>query len=344
LKAVGLALLAFLVAVIGTDFVRRYALKRELLDIPNERSSHNRPTPRGGGLAIVLATMLPFVVLARAGMVDRNLLSALVVGGGAVAAVGYLDDRFRLSARIRLTVHFGAAIWALWQLGGLPTLQIFNHTVSPGPIGYAVGAMGIVWVLNLFNFMDGIDGIAASESSFIGLAAALLAWVAGDGIGAVFSSSLVLSAACFGFLVWNWPPAKIFMGDIGSGYLGFVIAVLAIAAARESPVALFVWLILGALFFADATVTLIRRLIRGERVYEAHRSHAYQVLARRWSSHRAVTIMVSLINLFVLLPIAWVAMTRPGWAPLIAAAVLTALAIVVLLVGKEQHWAPKIDR
>lgn len=333
MKAVGLALLAFLVAFIATDFVRRYALKHDLLDIPNDRSSHKTPTPRGGGLAIVLATMFPLVILARAGVVDRNLLSALVIGGGAVAVAGYLDDRFRLSARIRLAVHFGAAAWALWQLGGLPTLRVFDHALSLGPIGYVVGAIGIVWVLNLFNFMDGIDGIAASEGLFIGLAAALLAWVAKEGTGAVLSSSLVLGAACFGFLVWNWPPARIFMGDVGSGYLGYVVGVLAVADARENPAALFVWLILGAVFFVDATITLVRRLARRERAYEAHRSHAYQWLARRWESHKRVTVTVSMINVFWLFPCALLATLYPEAAGWVACAALMPVAIAALVAG-----------
>jgi Fuc2NAc and GlcNAc transferase len=124
---------------------------------------------------------------------------------------------------------------------------------------------------------------------------------------------LLIGASCAGFLLWNWPPARIFMGDVGSGYLGYVIAVLALAASRESPASLWTWLILGGVFFVDATVTLARRLLRGERVYEAHRSHAYQWLARRWGSHKSVTMTVTAVNLLWLLPCASFAARYPQW-------------------------------
>jgi len=252
-------------------------------------------------------------VLALFGGVSRELLIVMTVGGLAVATVGYLDDRHQLSARVRLAVHFGAALWALAWLGGLPPLRFGELTFSFGWGGYVLGALGIVWTLNLFNFMDGIDGIATSEAVFILCAGSILnVLVAGSSDVPAFA--FALAAACGGFLLWNWPPAKIFMGDAGSGYLGYGVAVLALAAARESPVALLVWLILGGLFFVDATVTLARRLARGERVYEAHRSHAYQWLARRWQSHLRVTLLATAINLLWLFPCAYVAATKPQWA------------------------------
>jgi Fuc2NAc and GlcNAc transferase len=184
-----------------------------------------------------------------------------------------------------------------------------------------------VWTLNLCNFMDGIDGIAASEAVFISCAGALLGLVGGGSheVGAV---ALVLALASGGFLCWNWPPAKVFLGDVGSGYLGYVVAVCALAAGRTNPVALWVWLILGGAFFVDATVTLIRRVLRGERVYEAHRSHAYQRLARRWRSHGKVTVALLIVNVLWLSPWAVLAAALPRDA---FAAVLAALAPLVVL-------------
>jgi Fuc2NAc and GlcNAc transferase len=146
-------------------------------------------------------------------------------------------------------------------------------------------------------------------------------------VGGVAVSALALGAACFGFLIWNWPPAKIFMGDVGSGYLGFVIGVLALAAARENSVTLWVWLILSGVFFVDATLTMARRCLRGERVYQAHRSHAYQWLARRWRSHKLVTATVVAINLLWLLPCAWLAI---AWPKLVVWTVLIALGPVAV--------------
>jgi Fuc2NAc and GlcNAc transferase len=145
--------------------------------------------------------------------------------------------------------------------------------------------------------------------------------------------AVAFAAACGGFLAWNWPPAKIFMGDVGSGYLGYAIAVLALAAARENSVALLVWLILGAVFFVDATVTLLRRLARRERVYEAHRSHAYQWLARRWQSHRRVTVAVLLVNFFWLLPCALVAVRHPVWAGWMVVLAIVPVTVAALLAG-----------
>jgi Fuc2NAc and GlcNAc transferase len=308
-----------------TGWVRRAALKRGMLDVPNERSSHVTPTPRGGGVAIVAATTVSVATLALLGEVSRELLIALVGGGVAVAVIGLLDDRHQLSTRVRLAVHFAAALWALAWLGGLPPLRFGDVTFGFGWGGYLLGAVGIVWTLNLFNFMDGIDGIAGSEAAFIFGAGTVLTLSVG-GSGEVSALALALAAACGGFLLWNWPPAKIFMGDVGSGYLGYAVPVLALAAARENSVALLTWLILGGLFFVDATVTLARRVARGERASEAHRSHAYQWLARRWQSHLRVTLLSLALNLLWLFPCAFIAETKPslaGWMVVLALVPIT---------------------
>jgi Fuc2NAc and GlcNAc transferase len=308
-----------------TYLIWKLALSRGLLDVPNERSSHQLPTPRGGGLAIVLVTTAAFSWLGAIHRLDGAVLAALT-GGLMVAAIGLIDDRRPLPAGLRLAAHFGAAVWALAWLGGLPALRFGDQVISLGAAGFVLGALGIVWAMNLFNFMDGIDGIAASEATFVSWTGALLgsmATVASE----VRWAAVLLGAACLGFLRWNWPPARIFMGDVGSGYLGYVIAVLAVAATREDPAALWIWLILGGVFFVDATVTLLRRLLRGDRIYEAHRSHAYQWLARRWESHARVTWAVLTVNVLWLLPCAVFATRRPGIA---AATAIFALAPLVL--------------
>jgi Fuc2NAc and GlcNAc transferase len=192
--------------------------------------------------------------------------------------------------------------------------------------------LGIVWVLNLYNFMDGIDGLAASEAVFVALGSAFLLLLAGGSPGVV-AASAAFGAACLGFLGWNWPPAKIFMGDVGSGYIGYTIAVLALAAARDQSSLLAVWLILSGLFIIDATVTLVRRLFRGEKVYSAHRSHAYQWLARRWKSHKSVTVLAVGINLLWLLPWSWAAATNPTRVIWIMAVAYVPLTILVLAAG-----------
>jgi Fuc2NAc and GlcNAc transferase len=303
-----------------TGLVRRHALRASLLDIPNERSSHVRATPRGGGLAIVLVSLGAMAVFALTGRMAAPVFYALAGGGAAVAGVGYLDDRGRIGIVGRFVVHIAAAIWATAWLGGLTSLHWNGELVHLGFLGSVLAVLGLVWSLNLFNFMDGIDGIAASQAVFMAGMGALLA-LAGGLSSSVLLGGIAIGAASLGFLLWNWPPARIFMGDVGSGYLGFVLATLALAATKEASVMLPAWLILGAVFMVDATFTLCRRLLRRERVYEAHRSHAYQWLARRWNSHLRVTLGCIALNLLWLAPWAWACLRHPtqsGWFVLFA--------------------------
>lgn len=330
-----IAIAALVVSALLTGMVRRSALSKGMLDVPNERSSHKIPTPRGGGVAIVTATTAGLAALTIFGVLRLDVFGALC-GSLAVAAIGFLDDRRPLSARARLAVHFAAAAWALAWLGGLPPLRAGEHVVTWGVSGYLLGSLFVVWTLNLFNFMDGIDGIAAAEAIFVTFGAAL--WLGlTSGIQGTGSACLILAAASCGFLLWNWPPARIFMGDVGSGYLGYVIGVLAIVSTRDEPAALWVWLILGGLFFADATITLVRRMIRGERLQEAHRNHAYQWLARRWGAHRHVTIAALLVNLFWLLPCALMAAFYPRYAAWIACVALAPVTLVLVAAGSGRQ-------
>ncbi|MWV18085.1 glycosyl transferase [Pseudomonas sp. L-22-4S-12] len=303
----------FLGALLITWGLRRYALLRNVLDIPNSRSSHTQPTPRGGGLAIVLAFSLALPWASWMGALSMVHLWALVGAGWLVALAGFVDDHLSLGALWRLLAHFVAAIWALVFLGGAPDLLVLGVAVDLGWIGFALAVLYLVWLLNLYNFMDGIDGLAGIEALTVGLGAALLyAWL---GLWDALLLPVALALAAGGFLVWNFPPARIFMGDAGSGYLGLIIGMLSLQAALIDPGLLWVWLILLGVFIVDATLTLGRRLARGERIYEAHRSHAYQHAARHYGRHLPVTLAVAAINIFWLLPIAcWVAQGGEGLA------------------------------
>lgn len=331
-------------ALVGSAFltmlVRRYAIKTHWLDHPNDRSSHTAPTPRGGGLGIAIASLGAAVALWFSGQIDDRLLVAVLGGGFLVATIGMLDDRRAVSVRVRMLAHFAAAGWAIGWLGGLPPIQFAERSIDLGIAGDLAAVIGIVWTLNLFNFMDGIDGIAGSEAAFITLAATVLTATAGLSPG-VSSIALAVGAACIGFLIWNWPPAKIFMGDVGSGFLGYAIAVLAIAGARDTATSVIVWLILGAVFFVDATVTLVRRVIQREPVHEAHRTHAYQWLARRWQSHRRVTVAVMLINVFWLFPCAYLVSLFPQQAWVILLIALAPLSVLALLLGAGRSENPR---
>ncbi|VVQ05967.1 Undecaprenyl-phosphate alpha-N-acetylglucosaminyl 1-phosphate transferase [Pseudomonas fluorescens] len=227
---------------------------------------------------------------------------ALGGAGGLVAIIGFMDDHGHIAARWRLLGHFVAAAWALFWMGGLAPVVVFGWQLDLGWAGAIFGALYLVWMLNLYNFMDGIDGIASIEAICACSGACLLYWLAG--VEHLMVLPLVLVMATAGFLFWNFPPARIFMGDAGSGFLGVILGVMSLQAAWASSQLLWCWLILLGVFIVDATFTLIRRLLRGDKVYEAHRSHAYQFASRRYGRHLPVTLGVAAINLFWLLPLA----------------------------------------
>jgi Fuc2NAc and GlcNAc transferase len=315
------AVAAFLGAALAswllTGAVRRYALRSELLDVPNERSLHRMPTPRGGGLAVALVTLAGLGVAALLGKIPAEVAWALGIGGALVAAVGWLDDRGGVRASIRAMVHAAAACWAAYWIWG---------ELSPGAVA---GVVCIIWAINLYNFMDGIDGLAGAEAGSVGIIAGALFLMAGrDDLAVV---AFLVAAAATGFVGWNWPPARIFMGDVGSGFLGFTFGALALIADRSSALPLALGLLLAGVFAFDATITLLRRMARGERWQEAHRSHAYQRLVRAGNTHAGVTSGVLLVNLILGL-LAWLAQSgrlSVGAAVLAGIVVLTVLYLAI---------------
>lgn len=302
-----MTLLISLLALIGVSAAltwafRRYALARSLMDVPNLRSSHCVPTPRGGGVAIVLTFLIALPALAIAGWADWSAVIGLTGSGILVAAVGFRDDHGSSGVLVRLVAHFISAAWVLFWLAELPTLLLFGVSIDLGWVGYGLLTVFLVWILNLFNFMDGIDGIASVEAVSVCLGGALLYVLMGNQAGAIVP--LVLAAVVGGFLCWNFPPARIFMGDVGSGFLGITLGALLVQAAVWAPELFWAWLILLGVFVVDATFTLLRRMLRRDRIYEAHRTHAYQYAARRFGSHRPVTLGVLVINVAWLMPLA----------------------------------------
>ena len=300
----------------ATGLIRKYALSRSLIDIPNARSSHTTPMPRGGGLAIVLTFFVGLLYLYARGAILIEYAIALFGGGGLVALVGFFDDHKHVPARWRILIHFVAAAWALYWVGGFPTLNLAGISLNLSIFGYVLGAVFLVWLLNLYNFMDGIDGIAGIEALFVALAAGLLE-CSSVNTGNELPMLALLASACLGFLIWNWPPAKIFMGDVGSGFLGFVLGSLALITVHSGNLSIWSWLILLAVFWVDATFTLLRRIVRGDRWYQAHCSHAYQHASRLYRSHLKVTGSVLLVNMFWLFPLAAMTLVWPGAAVLI---------------------------
>jgi Fuc2NAc and GlcNAc transferase len=315
---------AALAACAGTALVRAYAVRRSLLDIPNHRSSHTTPTPRGGGLAIVVIVLAAVAFnFVRSGSAD-GLTIALLGGGGLIALAGWLDDHRSVPAIWRALSHFSAAILAVYFIGVPDTLAIGSRTLHLGFTYDVLAVFGLVWLTNLFNFMDGIDGIAASEAVSVSAAGGAFMFLAGDRTIAL--ATLVVCGASFGFLVWNWPPAKIFMGDVGSGFLGFVLGALAVASISAGTVSLGVWVVLLGAFLLDTTITLLRRLGK-ERFYEAHRRHAYQRAVQSGLSHRRVTASLLLINSLLtgIAAFAWWDPARVPFALVLASVTLAAI-------------------
>lgn len=297
-----------------TELIRRYTLNKNLIDIPNNRSSHTVPTPRGGGLSIVIIFLISisfFIPL------SKDIFYALLGAGVLIAVIGFWDDYDDIPAKWRLFVHFLASFWVLYWLGGVEELHVFNYSINPGFIGLLLVAFLLVWLLNLFNFMDGIDGVAASEAIFVSSAGAYFLWI--NGFENLSFVSLLLASSTTGFALLNWPPAKIFMGDVGSGFLGLMLGIIAYANIIEGG-SVWTWIILLAVFLTDSGLTLLRRIIKGDKWYEAHCVHAYQHAARKWG-HKKITISVIVINLFWLFPLATVSHLNPKleiWITLLA--------------------------
>ena len=273
------------------------------MDIPNERSSHSIPTPRGGGVSIVITFNLGLLFCAAYGVVEWAVAIPLFFSGAIVAVVGFIDDHNHINAGVRLFFHFLSAAIVVYLSSGLPILQFFDYAIDFSFFGYILAGICVVWILNLFNFMDGIDGIAGVEavtSTLIMGAISFLLFGAND----IAILHFILGAASLGFLILNFPPAKIFMGDAGSGFLGLMLAALLLLSAQISEGLFWSWLVMLGVFIVDATFTLCRRLLQGHKPHEAHRCHAYQFASRKYGSHLPVTMAVLAINLFWLAPIA----------------------------------------
>ena len=280
-------------AAVATKAALRYAVSAKLIDTPNHRSSHKAPVLRGGGVSIAAAW--PVVVLAFLRPTLSPVTGVLALGGLLVALSGWLDDHGRATPLVRLALHFVAGTALVLALGAPDAVSLGAVRLPLGPLAAPLLVIGVVWTVNLYNFMDGLDGIAATQSIAAGLGmGALLLAVAELDLALL---SLGVAAATAGFMRWNWPPARIFMGDVGSGLLGFAFAAIALAGSLRSGVALLLLLLPLGPFIADATVTLVRRAIRGERVHLAHRRHLYQRLAQAGWSHARIAMATGLVSL-----------------------------------------------
>jgi UDP-N-acetylmuramyl pentapeptide phosphotransferase/UDP-N-acetylglucosamine-1-phosphate transferase len=314
---------AGLAACLGTRAAIPLLRRAAVLDRPNERSSHATPTPRGGGIAVISAILAGWLALIVAGVVVPRLLTVLF-GAMLVAAVSWLDDLRGLPPSARLLAQLVAV--GLGMFAEPPAGPVFQGWLTPG-FDIVATALLWLWFVNLFNFMDGIDGIAGSEAASIAIGLLLFA---GFGVGhdpGLAALAGTVAAAALGFLVWNWAPARIFLGDVGSVPLGYLLGFLLLGLAAHG-----MWkiaLILPLYFLADATLTLLRRLAHFERVWQAHRQHFYQRAVQRGLGHAAVVRRVIAANL-LLIGCGWAAENGAGIIAVAAAGVIVGLLLASL--------------
>lgn len=311
---------------VATWLMRTLALRTGHIVEPHARGSHTRPTPVGGGMGFVVPITIAWLAIALAWS-DYVLLTTAIVSA-ALAAMGYIDDRRRIEPWIRLSAQATAAsiiaTLILWRARGTQGIEY---------AGYIAGAaFMLTWSANLFNFMDGIDGLCATESLFVAMGGLAVAAFTG-GTTPFLLALVVLAAGILGFLPWNAPRARIFMGDGGSTWLGFVLAALAIQDAVRLPGLLSAWLVLPSLFVADATVCVIRRAYRGENITQAHRAHAYQNLTRRLGSHAKVVAVFVAFNI-LFLPAVFVAFEIPTYR-WVATIMVYVIAVTLAVAGKS---------
>jgi len=302
---VGNAVLAFVVSYVSVRIAIAYAQRRGMMDAPGHRRSHSMPTPRGGGIGIVLGVLLaaPFSLLFLPVSPGPAITAAFSLAVIAVAAIGWLDDHGSLPIRPRLLIQLAATL--------LLCLAVAMRTSS---LLWAIPLLlAGVWCINLHNFMDGIDGLAAQQAMFFGAAYAALAWSAGS--VALAGAGLAVVGAATGFWCFNRSPAKIFMGDVGSATVGLIVFALSAMLWAFRTNLLWPVLIFSSAFVVDATLTLLVRMLRGARWYTPHREHLYQWLVRRGASHRKVALGYFAWNVIVCVPVAWIAFRWPAAAP-----------------------------
>lgn len=287
-----LSVLALIVSYIATLLVREIAMKKQIMDIPNARSSHSQPTPRGGGIAIIIAWYSGLIVLKFNGSISEDLFLALI-SGFVLAFVSFIDDIFNLKPWIRILFQLLTVFLGLYFIGGLKILYLNNSAFAFPFILNILVIIGAIWFINLYNFLDGIDGYASIEAICIA-----------SGMYMIVNNPVLLLIifSVLGFLIWNWPKARIFMGDIGSTQLGYILIILAIYFNNFMEFDFAGFLILSSLFWFDATLTLYRRWRNNEKLSQAHRKHAYQRIVQSGFSHRKTIIISIFINtIFIVL-------------------------------------------
>jgi Fuc2NAc and GlcNAc transferase len=323
---------SFLLAVVVTWAVKNYAQRAGIVDSPNERSSHSMDTPRGGGVGIVLPMLIALIIMLLSGSHERHMLMVLLFAVILLAIVGWLDDRYELHFGLRIMAQILIGVVVLSVIGSFDYLEIAGYTIPLAFVAPVITLLWFLWMTNLYNFMDGIDGIAAGQGAVAGCFLGIWFTIHDDHVMALFS--YVIMAASSGFLVWNWAPARVFMGDVGSLTLGGVFALMALVANKLHQIPFGAFVLLFGVFLADATVTLITRILQGKIFWQAHREHLYQRAVIAGWSHAQVTTTIIIISVFMAI-LATLEMLHISpihlWTPL----GIVVLGMLVLIVHKK---------
>jgi len=307
-----LIIVTLILSLAASGIYLRFASKHGPYATPNYRSLHQKVIPRGAGLAVAFAALLGYLYLYFDGGLTTSQLMVYVVGGVLVAAMGAADDRLDIRARYRMPFQFLTAGWICYWFGGLTPIDMNHAVLDLGPFGHAALVVVLVWFYNLYNFIDGIDGMASSATVFICAAMGVILFSQDElTLGMILALLGVSSAA---FLLFNWPPARMFLGDAGSSFMAYILSAVFVESLWRDSAVIWAWLIAGGFYFADTTLTTTVRLLTVPGWYRPHRSHAYQNLARVWNSHLRVLLLVMSINLLWVIPMLLLALKYETWA------------------------------
>lgn len=326
-----LLLSAFSLAALASFVYLRFAMVHGPIAVPNHRSLHRQPIPKGAGVALALASLVCMAALAVRGRLDWRSMNLFVVGGFAVTLAGVADDRLDIPPRFRLLVQLLSIAWICAWLGEVPPLYFGAASFHLGLPGLVLLVAACTWFFNLYNFVDGTDGMAGSATAFIGgTMSVVMVGARQYDLAAILA---VIAAASIGFLCFNWPPARMFMGEAGTAFISYVLVSVILVSLSREAVSLWIWLIVFAFYFSDTTTTTIIRAVTVRHFYKGHRSHAYQNLARIWESHLRILTLVLVIDLFWVAPAVALALHRPDIAGLVTAVVYAPLVAFALRFG-----------
>lgn len=285
--------------------VREFSIRKKILDIPNNRSSHSLPTPKGGGLSIVIIMIVTIILLSCEDLIAIDITMAMIIGLIIVSLTGLVDDLINLSVWKRVLAYLTSISISLYFVGGLDDISINNYSVHLSYAGYLASLFFLFWLVNLYNFMDGTDGFAAIQTISVSLFICYLLFMLNDMPLFILFFCLIVSTTVF--LFWNWFPAKIFMGDVGSCSIGFLFGLFAVYTASRDLISLSVWVILLSPFIGDATFTLLKRILKKEQWYKAHNSHAYQKIYQSGYKHNELAFSLLVLNIIIVWPCAYLA-------------------------------------